>query len=282
MAVPRMSALAEVVWTPVDLRDYELFLFRMRTHYQRLDAMDVNYRVPVPVVSNSSFVFLQDFTLELHKAVDGAKILFSTDGNDPAVDGQEYTEPIIFTEDTRLKAVIKMPSGHTSATIDIELDKQELVEGLELSRQAGVSYSLYKGSFKSVEDFKDLIPDSSGDMEKPQLDESFPEAYGLIIRGYVNIERAGIYRFFTFSDDGSVLKVRGQEVVKNDGAHAPVEKSGEIALGQGWHPFELSYFQAGGGSVLEVQYSSEGMEQKDIPAENLANFSSGMKMMLLK
>ena len=282
MALPRMSALAEVVWTPVELRDYELFLYRMKAHYHRLDEMDVNYRIPVPISSGNSFVFLREFTLELHKAVDGAKILFSTDGTDPSETGQEYVEPLIITEDTRVKAVIRMPSGHTSSTIDIKLDQQEIVAGLELERQAGVSYSYYPGSFKSVYDFKDLKPESYGTIAVPGIPEDLPKGtYGLVERAYIQIERAGIYRFFTLSDDGSVLIVRGQEVVNNDGMHGGKEISGEIALGQGWHPIELRYFQAGGGSLLELEYSGPNLEKQNIDEENLASFTSAMKMMKL-
>ena len=43
-AFPRMSALAEVVWSPKDRRDYAGFLERLRTHEQRLRTIDVNYR----------------------------------------------------------------------------------------------------------------------------------------------------------------------------------------------------------------------------------------------
>lgn len=48
MTLPRMSALAEVVWTPKVLRDYEKFSHRMERQYQRFDAMKLNYRVPTP------------------------------------------------------------------------------------------------------------------------------------------------------------------------------------------------------------------------------------------
>ncbi len=43
MAYPRAIALAEVVWSPVETRDYEDFLDRLRMHSRRLDAMKVNY-----------------------------------------------------------------------------------------------------------------------------------------------------------------------------------------------------------------------------------------------
>jgi hexosaminidase len=43
-AFPRATALAEVVWTPVELRDYADFERRLAIHLRRLEALDVNYR----------------------------------------------------------------------------------------------------------------------------------------------------------------------------------------------------------------------------------------------
>ena len=51
MAYPRMSALAEAVWTAKDRRDFPDFMQRLRPHLLRLDAMDVKYRkLDEPVV----------------------------------------------------------------------------------------------------------------------------------------------------------------------------------------------------------------------------------------
>jgi len=279
MSVPRMSALAEVVWSPQEKRNFEHFVYRMKAQYKRLDAMDVNYRIPVPVISNSSFVFIKQFTLELHKAVDEAKILFTTDGSDPAKMGTLYEGPMTITQDTRLKAVLQMPSGHTSATIDVEIDQQDIVTGLELEADNGLNYNWYAGRYQSVSDFIEVMPKGHGTVDQVEIPESLTEeAFALTFRGYVNIERAGIYRFYTFSDDGSQLKVRGQVVVDNDGPHAPKESSGQIALGQGWHSIELRYFQAGGGQVLELEYEGPDQERGAIPTDKLANMSSAMKM----
>jgi hexosaminidase len=44
MAYPRLSALAEVLWTPRVERDFADFKARLPSHLARLDAMDVNYR----------------------------------------------------------------------------------------------------------------------------------------------------------------------------------------------------------------------------------------------
>jgi hexosaminidase len=43
MAWPRLSALAEVLWSPRASRDAAMFAKRMETHLQRLDVVDVNY-----------------------------------------------------------------------------------------------------------------------------------------------------------------------------------------------------------------------------------------------
>ena len=44
MAFPRLSALAEVVWSPKERRDYSDFVRRLEAHQLRLQALDVNYR----------------------------------------------------------------------------------------------------------------------------------------------------------------------------------------------------------------------------------------------
>ena len=40
---PRMCALAEGLWSPLDVRDWENFKERLRGHARRLDALDVRY-----------------------------------------------------------------------------------------------------------------------------------------------------------------------------------------------------------------------------------------------
>jgi hexosaminidase len=44
MAYPRLTALAEVLWTPLAQKDYRDFLGRLETHLRRLSVLDVAYR----------------------------------------------------------------------------------------------------------------------------------------------------------------------------------------------------------------------------------------------
>ena len=44
MAFPRACALAEVVWTPADQKNFPAFKTRLAAHLKRLDILSVNYR----------------------------------------------------------------------------------------------------------------------------------------------------------------------------------------------------------------------------------------------
>ena len=44
MAFPRLTAMAEVVWTPKDLKNYADYLGRLSQHVRRLQMLDVNFR----------------------------------------------------------------------------------------------------------------------------------------------------------------------------------------------------------------------------------------------
>ena len=44
MVFPRMLALSEVVWSPTDSRDFDGFVERLDWHFDRLEALGVNYR----------------------------------------------------------------------------------------------------------------------------------------------------------------------------------------------------------------------------------------------
>lgn len=46
MAYPRLCAIAEALWSPVESRDFAGFSARLRPHLSRLDALGVNYRPP--------------------------------------------------------------------------------------------------------------------------------------------------------------------------------------------------------------------------------------------
>ncbi len=95
------------------------------------------------------------------------------------------------------------------------------------------------------------------------------QSFGLVIESYLQIDAPGKYRFFTQSDDGSKLYINGKEVVKNDGPHGVVEKSGSIELVPGKHPLRVEYFNGTGSGWLEAYYQGPGVPKQLIPADKL-------------
>ncbi len=97
-------------------------------------------------------------------------------------------------------------------------------------------------------------------------------AFGMLLEGFVRVPRKGIYTFTLASDDGSRLTVGDRLVIDHDGAHGMSSLSGKVALHRGWHPIEVGYFQAGGGSGLRLEIEGPGMPRREVPATWLAHF----------
>jgi hypothetical protein len=78
-----------------------------------------------------------------------------------------------------------------------------------------------------------------------------PDTYSVRWSGYLFVDRAGIYRFRTTSDDGSELYVDGRIVVENGDARGLVARDGRVRLESGPHMVVLLYSQAGGPYQFE-------------------------------
>ena len=91
------------------------------------------------------------------------------------------------------------------------------------------------------------------------------EHFGLVYTGHIAIKRAGVYTFYSTSDDGSKVLIDGKVVVDNDGLHGMVEKEGSIKLQAGKHPIRVEFFETAGGEGLEVSYQGPGIPKQIIP-----------------
>ena len=96
-------------------------------------------------------------------------------------------------------------------------------------------------------------------------------SFGLQYRGYLDIPQDGIYTFYLTCDDGGTLKIAGRDVVNNDGNHPAIEKDGQVALQKGLQKFALDFVEAGGGYTLQLKYSLNGSEPRELPAQWLKN-----------
>ena len=270
MTLPRLCALAEIAWSPKEKRNLEDFLDRMQTHYARLDQLGINYRGPRLEGFKKKNIFIDQAKVEFITKQKGTEIRYTTDGTDPSKNSTLYTKPFVITKGLKIKLIEISPNGKHSPVYIAEYLKQQPIEAIVVTEnKKGVKYQYFEfeESIKSVDKLLNMKPVSIGITDKfeyPFVDEKLPEQFGLIYKGFIKIPEDGVYTFSVNSNDGSTLHIADQMVVDNDGSHSAHEEEGEIALKAGFHKIQLSYFQVGGGKVLQVFIKSDRMEKTEI------------------
>jgi hypothetical protein len=130
----------------------------------------------------------------------------------------------------------------------------------------GLKYSMYKGSWHRLPDFSELPVQKEGITTSVAYPKEVPaNDIGLVFSGFINIEKAGMYTFTLASDDGSKLIIGDDVVVLNDGRHGIEEAEGAIFLHDGYYPLTVEFFQAGGGSGLQLFIQGADTDRITIP-----------------
>ena len=130
----------------------------------------------------------------------------------------------------------------------------------------GVSYIYYEGKFKHTDHFKtNGIKKDEGVMPNFSiLNAPVKDHFGYEFKTYIQIPKTGVYNFYLYSDDGSLLYIDGKVVIDNNGSHSAARKGGKIALEEGFHELHLLYFEDYMGQELKVKMSSRWMEEQFI------------------
>jgi hexosaminidase len=104
MVFPRQCALAEVLWTPKEKRDFSDFSNRMLHHFKRLDLLKVNYSHHIHDLE-AKVVAGANINVTLQSFVNGGSIYYTTDGTTVTPKNQ-YTTPIVIDKTCTLKAQV--------------------------------------------------------------------------------------------------------------------------------------------------------------------------------
>ena len=88
--------------------------------------------------------------------------------------------------------------------------------------------------------------------------------------GEVEVPASGTYTFHTQSDDGIRLWVNNEQLIDNWTNHGDTHDSGDITLTAGQrYEIRLEFYEAGGGAVCELSWSTPSLTRETIPSQYL-------------
>ncbi|WP_199117423.1 family 20 glycosylhydrolase [Pedobacter sp. ASV28] len=127
MLFPRIYALAEIAWTPLERKDIKNFTEqRIPLHLNRLDQTATNYWVPTPIGQTDEPIQGEQITINLKVPVVGAKIYYTLDGYRPSENATMYIDPIQVIvpqgQKKMLKTIVITPSGKRSVVTETLLN----------------------------------------------------------------------------------------------------------------------------------------------------------------
>ncbi len=268
MAFPRMLALAEVVWSPQETRDYKDFLTRLPWQLVRLDRQDVKYRIPEPEGLKNIVIGKEQDSAEIFlSSLPGSRVFYTLDGSEPSEFSSAYAGPVKVTLATNARAILKTivvtGDGRKSSTYSSVILRRDLLPAAAPAtgepKIEGMAYSLYKGTFNSVQIMDGIEPAAKGETKLFALRQfNEKENFGVIWDAYIKVPEDGLYDFAIDSDDGAVLMIDDETVVDNDGVHTRKTATGDIPLAKGFHRIRVKYFQGSSEMLLNLRWGIKG------------------------
>lgn len=132
MTWPRAFAIAEILWSPKENRNWDDFVIRVEHQFERLDEAQVKY---APSIYDPSFIVnKKDSTgiiVKMTTEIDGLDIYYSFDNSFPDQFYPKYTEPLQVPKDASLLKAITYRNGKP-------IGRMMVMPVEELKKRAGI------------------------------------------------------------------------------------------------------------------------------------------------
>ncbi|GAB3967814.1 family 20 glycosylhydrolase [Spirosoma terrae] len=265
MILPRLSALAERVWTNKSL--FDTYQQRLIHHFALWDKMALRYRLPdLSGFADQQVLVDGRATLRVQNPLPTARVHYTVDGTLPTQASPVFTSALPITKPGHVRFAAIARNGAKSELYTVTFTESGWKKAVNVpDAKPGLDAAFYAGTFRNTKAMSGNVVRRQV-LSNVQLSDTLKwPSFGAKINGYIKVPKKARYNFYFTCDDGGVLRIADQLVVDNDGQHAPVEKSGQIALEAGLHPFAVDFIEAGGGFTLKLAYSEDGGEVKPVP-----------------
>lgn len=234
---PRIIAVAELTWTPLDKKDYKDFERRINNAYVRLDMHDINYHIPLPTGPVSNYMaFIDTISLEIENSRN-YPMVYTLDGSQPKASSQIYTNALSFDKNTVLNIATLLPSGKLSNTRSITVNKEVLSPAVSAESKQGIKKSTLEGHFLNSAAYKDKK------FSEPEIVKYFTKGLDYNkpsvekYEGYFEVPEDGIY---TITSDNEELWIDDILVIDNNNqVKRHLRTKSTKALAKGKHKYTL-------------------------------------------
>jgi arylsulfatase A-like enzyme len=133
----------------------------------------------------------------------------------------------------------------------------------------GLTWSLFKGDWPWLPDFRTLTPVNRGTTKTIDLAMAASgQPFGVAFEGYFYAAQAGEYTFTMANDTGAMLFLHDIRVIGEPLKNPAGKFAGKVLLNAGWHPLRLYYRHAGGAKPrLELTCQQGGTKEYNLSPE---------------
>ncbi|PKQ61818.1 hypothetical protein BZG02_14420 [Labilibaculum filiforme] len=271
MVAPRICALAEVVWSRKQQRNWKDFQTRLNHHYSLLKQKNIHFFVKAPHGGVNKNFFFNKMVLPLEIDSENTKIRYTLDGSDPDIYSSVYQQEIELDKTSTVKVQSFHSSGAKSRVRSIECIKIDpLVADTVSKLNVGLKYKIVKGKFASIYDVVEKEVLNCGVVDELKFPENIEaEFYAVEITGYLKIDENATYTFFNYSIDPALFSIGEHVVIESDGLNSRLERRARIYLKQGVYPIRMLLVKNTPYANQKLTWCSQAFDQIEIPTTHL-------------